>query len=70
MQGQPATRSPGCESLEKYNNIKLKGVQLQNEGAPLEVQVFHHEDATLGSDLKMISKAVLHLLVRLGAHKM
>ncbi len=56
-------------SLAKYDSIRLEGVQLQNEHAPLEVQVLHHEDAALGSNLKMTPKAVFHSLVRLGARK-
>ncbi len=54
----------------KYDSTELEGVQLQDERTPFEVRVFHHEDATLGSNLNMTPKAVLHLLVRLGAHKM
>jgi hypothetical protein len=56
--------------LAKYDSTKLEGVQLQDERALLEVRVLHRKDATLGSDLKMTPKAVLHSLVRLGAHKM
>jgi hypothetical protein len=70
MWNRLATKSLGCESSEKYGSIRLKGVQLQDERAPLEVRVLHHEDATLGPDLEMTPKAVLHLLVRLGARKM
>jgi hypothetical protein len=54
----------------KYNSIRLKGVQLQDERAPFEVQVLRHEDVALGSDLEMIPKVVLHLVVQFGAHKM
>jgi hypothetical protein len=54
----------------KYDSTRLEGVQLQDERALLEVQVLHHEDAALGSDLKMTLKAVLHSLMRLGARKM
>ncbi len=54
----------------KYNGTRLEGVQLQVECAPLEVWIFHDEDATLGSNLNMTPKAVLHSLVRLGARKM
>ncbi len=68
--GQFVTRSPGCGSQVKYDNTKLERVQFQDERAPLEVRVLHHEDATLGSNLKMTPKAVLHSLMRLGAHKM
>ncbi len=56
--------------MAKYDSTRLEGVQLQDERAPLEVRVLHHEDATLGSNLKMTLKAVLHSLVPLGAHKM
>ncbi len=59
-----------CESLDKYNSTRLEGVQLQDECALFEVQVLHHENATLGSDLEMTSKAVLRSLVQLGARKM
>jgi hypothetical protein len=38
-----ATKSPGCEISEKYDSIKLEGVQLQDEHAPLEVWDLHHE---------------------------
>ncbi len=69
-QGRFVTRSPRCESLAKYDSTRLEGVQLQNECTPLEVRVFCHEDATLGSNLKMTPKAVLHSLMRLGARKM
>jgi hypothetical protein len=55
--------------LKKYDSIKLKEVQRQNERAPLEVQV-HHEDVALVSNLEMTMKAVLHSLVRLRARKM
>jgi hypothetical protein len=48
----------------------FEGVQLQNERAPLEIQVLHHEDVALGSNLEMTLKAVFHLLVPLEAHKM
>ncbi len=68
-QGRLVTKSPGCGSLAKYDSTRLEGVQLQDEHAPLEVRVLRHEDAALGSNLKMTPKAVLHSLVRLGAHK-
>jgi hypothetical protein len=70
MRGRLTTKSRGCESSEKYNKTKLKGVQFQNEHAPLKVRVFHHEDVALRLDLEMILEMVLHLLVRLRAHKM
>ncbi len=54
----------------KYDSTSLEGVQLQDECAPLEVWIFHDEDATLGSNLNMTPKVVLHSLVRLGARKM
>jgi len=38
----------------------LKGVQLQDEYAPLEARVLHHKDAMLGSDPNMIPEAILH----------
>jgi hypothetical protein len=69
-QGLLATISPGCESSAKYNSTRLEGVQLQDERTPLEVRVICNEDATLGSNLEMTPEAVLHSLVRLGAHKM
>ncbi len=56
--------------MEKYDSTRLEGVQLQDEHAPFEVRVLHHEDATSGSDLEMTLEAVFHLLVQLGAHKM
>jgi hypothetical protein len=65
-----ATRSPGCESSKKYDSTRLKGVQLQDKCAPLEFQVLHHEDVTLGSNPEMTLEAVLHLLMWLGACKM
>ncbi len=43
--GRLVTRSPRCGSLAKYNSTRLEGVQLQDERAPLEVRVLHHEDA-------------------------
>jgi hypothetical protein len=55
--------------LAKYNNTRLEGVQLQDERAPLEVRVLRHEDDMLGPNLKITPKAVLHLLVWLGARK-
>jgi hypothetical protein len=55
--------------LAKCGNTRLEGVQLRDEHAPLEVRVFRHEDAALESNLKMISKAVPHSLVRLGARR-
>jgi hypothetical protein len=70
MRGRLATRSPGCESSEKYNSTKLEGVKLQDEHAPLKVWVFHHEDAALRSNLEMTLEVVLHFLMRLGARKM
>jgi hypothetical protein len=56
-------------SLEKYDNTKLEGVQLQDERTPLEVWDIHHEDVTLVSNLKMIPEVVLHSLERFEAHK-
>ncbi len=56
--------------MAKYGSTRLEGVQLQDERARLEVRVLHCEDATLGSNLKMTPKAVLHSLKRLGACKM
>ncbi len=56
--------------MAKYDSTRLEGVQLQDECAPLKVRVFHHEDAALGSNLKMTPKVVLHSLMRLGARKM
>ncbi len=56
--------------MAKYDSTRLEGVQLQDERALIEVRVLHREDATLRSDLKMTSKAILHSLVRLGARKM
>ncbi len=55
--------------MAKYDNTRLEGVQLQDERAPLEVRVLRHEDVTLGSNLKMTLKAVLHSLVWLRARK-
>ncbi len=51
----------------KCDNTRLEGVQLRDERALLEVRVLCHEDVALESNLKMISKAVLHSLVQLGA---
>jgi hypothetical protein len=68
--GSTVTRSLRCENSKKYNSTRLEGVQLQNKCALLEFQVFHHEDVTLGSNLKMTLEAVLHSLVWLGACKM
>ncbi len=56
--------------MAKYDSTRLEGVQLQDERALLEVGVLHHEDVTLGSNLKMTPKAVLHSLVWLRARKM
>ncbi len=47
----------------------LEGVQFQDKCAPLEVRVLRHEDAALGSNLKMTPKVVLHSLMQLGARK-
>ncbi len=55
--------------MAKYDSTRLEGVQLQDERAPLEVRILHHKDATLRSNLKMISKAILHSLMRLRARK-
>jgi hypothetical protein len=68
--GQFATKSQGCESLEKYDNTMLEGVQLQDECTPLKVRVLHHKDVTLRSNLKMTPEAILHSLVWLRACKM
>ncbi len=70
MRGRLATRSPGCKSSKKYDSTRLEGVQFQDEHTPLEVQVFHHKDVALKSNLEMTLEAVLHLLMRLGARKM
>ncbi len=56
--------------MANYDSTKLEGVQLRDERALREVRVLHREDATLELDLKMIPKAVLHPLVRLGARRM
>ncbi len=56
--------------MAKYDSTKLEGVQLRDERALREVRVLHREDTTLGLDLKMTPKAVLHSLVRLGARRM
>ncbi len=56
--------------MAEYDSTKLEGVQFQDERALHEVRVLHREDATLGLDLKMTPKAVLHLLVRLEARRM
>ncbi len=56
--------------MAKYNSTKLEGVQLRDERALREVRVLHREDATLGLDLKMTPKAILHPLMRLGARRM
>ncbi len=56
--------------MAKYDSIRLEGVQLQDERTPLEVRVLHREVTALRSNLKMILKVVLHLLVRVGGHKM
>ncbi len=68
--GRLVTKSPKCESSEKYDSTRFEGVQLQDKRALLEVQVLHHEDAMLGSNLKMTPEAIFHLLVRFGACKM
>jgi hypothetical protein len=54
----------------KYDSTRLEGVQLQDERTPLKVRILHREDAALGSNLKMTSKAVFHSLMRLRARKM
>jgi hypothetical protein len=61
-QGRLATRSQGCESSDKYNSIRLKGVQLQDAHL-LKFRFLHHEDVALWSNLEMTSKVVIHLLV-------
>ncbi len=68
--GRLVARSPGCGSLAKYGSTRFEGAQLQDERALLEVRVLHHEDATLRSNLKITSKAVLHSLEWLEARKM
>ncbi len=55
--------------MEKYDSTRLEGVQLQDDHIPFKVRVFHHEDVVLGSDLEMISEAVLHSLMRPRARK-
>ncbi len=56
--------------MAKYDSTKFEGVQFRDECALREVRVLHREDATLGLNLKMTLKAVLHPLVRLGAYRM
>ncbi len=56
--------------MAKYDSTKLEGVQLRDERALREVWVLHREDATLGLDLKMTPKAVLHPFVQLEARRM
>jgi hypothetical protein len=68
--GSTCNKITKCENSKKYDSTRLEGVQLQDKHALLKVRVFHHEDVALGSDLKMIPKAVLHLLERLRARKM
>jgi hypothetical protein len=69
-QGQLATRSPKCESSEKYDSIRLEGVQLQDERTLSEVRVLHRKDGTLGSDLEMPPEVIFYSLVRFGAREM
>ncbi len=56
--------------MEKYDSTRPEKVQLQDECTLLEFQVLHHEDVALGSKLEMTLEAILHLLMRLEAHKM
>ncbi len=51
-------------------STKLKGVQLQDEHAPLMVRDFDHADVASMSNLEMTPEAVLHSLMHLEAHKM
>jgi hypothetical protein len=48
----------------------LEGVQLEDEGAPLEVPDLHHEDVASGSNLEMTSEEILCSLVQFEARKM
>ncbi len=57
------TKSSRCKSLKKCNNTKLKGVRLQNEGAPLVVQDLHHEDVVSMSNLGITLEAIFHSFV-------
>ncbi len=61
--GRLTTRSLRCRSLEKCNNTKPKGVQFQDEDAPLTSRNLHHEDVASMSNLRMTLKAIIHSLV-------
>jgi hypothetical protein len=66
----PSTKSPKYESLEKCDNTKLEGVQLQDEGTLFAVWDLHHKGVASMLNLKMTSKVVFHSLVQLEAYKM
>jgi hypothetical protein len=55
--------------LEKCNDTKFKGVQLQDKHTLLEVRDLHHEDVVLISNLEMTPEVVIHSLVQLEARK-
>jgi hypothetical protein len=67
--GQPTTRSPKDENLEKSNNTNIKGVQLRDKAARLTVRYLHHRGVGLMSNLGMIIKVVLHSLVQFETRK-
>jgi len=55
--------------LEKCDNTKFEGVELQDEGAPFVVSNLHHKDVVSMSNVEMTPEAVFHSFVRLEARK-
>jgi hypothetical protein len=55
--------------LEKCDNIKFKGDQLQDEHTPFVVRDFHHKDVASMSNPEMTPKPVLHSFMQLEARK-
>jgi hypothetical protein len=70
MQGQLTTKSPRYENLEKFDNTKLKGVWLQDEGALFVVWDFHHKSVGLMSNVRMIPWAIICSFVWFKANEM
>jgi hypothetical protein len=61
--GRLITKLPWCKNLEKCDNIKLEGDQLQDERTLLVVRNFHHEDVASMSNLEMTLKSIFHSLM-------
>ncbi len=55
--------------MKKFNNIKLEGIQLQEEGAPLTVQELHHNGVKPMSNLRTTPKAIFCSFMQFKARK-